>query len=250
MSRQIPPANYTQIPNILLDSMPYFTHVEFKVAMFICRQTLGWHRERQLLSYSFIENGTGLSRPAVNNALITLREKGILTRTETGNSFSYALNVTETGKRGLLVNGVNQLTELTENGKGDLPVLVNGANTNKERERKKERIQVFEEMKQAINKEFGRSESEPWAYDEEYALHELCKCRPLIQTEFQQIVSYRRQLPANETRFFVNSVRSLLEKWTHWKDHSNNRPLTTEKQKPKSLLEQEVDSMLRESKRL
>ena len=85
--------NYTQVPNVLLDKMVDFTHTEFKVMMLICRQTFGWQRARHNISYSFFMESTGLCREAVNNAIFSLVEKGVLNRRENGNSFTYWLNV-------------------------------------------------------------------------------------------------------------------------------------------------------------
>jgi phage replication O-like protein O len=85
--------NYTQVPNSLLDSMSELTHPEFKLAMFICRQTFGWQRTKHNFSFSFIINGSGMARETVNNAVFGLLEKGVLCRKEAGNSFVYWLNI-------------------------------------------------------------------------------------------------------------------------------------------------------------
>lgn len=92
MLPKIPDANYTQIPNVVLDKMCEFTHTEFKVAIFICRYTCGFHRDGHKMSYSFIENGTGLHRETVSNAIQTLHAKGFLVRESSGDSYVYGLN--------------------------------------------------------------------------------------------------------------------------------------------------------------
>lgn len=85
--------NFTAVPNVLLDSMPEFRHNEFKVAMFICRHTFGFHQERKKMSLSYIERGCGLSRNTVINSLELLANKGILVKTPIGDSFAFELNL-------------------------------------------------------------------------------------------------------------------------------------------------------------
>lgn len=85
--------NYTQIPNVVIDSMFNFTHTEFKILMFICRNTFGFHRGNHLMSISYFVDGTGLSRETVCNAIQTLTAKNVLFRRELGNSFTYGINI-------------------------------------------------------------------------------------------------------------------------------------------------------------
>lgn len=92
MLPKVPPLNYTQVPNVVIERMSEFTHTEFKVAILICRYTFGWHRPVQKMSYTFLENTTGLCRDAVSNAIKTLSAKGFLIRTPNGDSFEYSLN--------------------------------------------------------------------------------------------------------------------------------------------------------------
>jgi phage replication O-like protein O len=87
--------NYTQVPNVILDNMAEFTHVEFKVVMLICRYTFGFHREKHRLSYSFIERACGLHCNSVNNALHSLFAKGVVSRFELGDTFEYTINTND-----------------------------------------------------------------------------------------------------------------------------------------------------------
>ena len=132
--------NYTQIPNIILDSMASFTHTEFKVAMLVCRHTFGWQRERKKMSFSYVQEGCGLSREAVNNAFITLLEKGILERTASGNSYEYQLNIVEIGSPNEplseSVRQTDQFAKQTDNGSVNEPIAsksVRQTDTKKER---------------------------------------------------------------------------------------------------------------------
>lgn len=130
--------NYTQVPNILLDKMFDFTHTEFKVAMFICRQTFGFHREKHRMSLSYIEKGTGLARDTVSNALITCTAKGVFVKTIHGNSFDYCLNLNWFDDEKQIVGDSNQ-SDIPTKLVGDSDhLLVGDSDTNKERLIKKE----------------------------------------------------------------------------------------------------------------
>lgn len=136
--------NYTQIPNVLIDNMFEMTHTEFKTAMFICRQTFGFHRQSHKMSISYIERGTGLSHETVVNNLQTLGAKGILSKLEAGQSFSYALDI-EHFDDFKLVGNSDQSPEPTS--RNFRPVLVGNSDhqlvgnldTNKESGLKKEK---------------------------------------------------------------------------------------------------------------
>ena len=53
--------NYTQVPNEMFDLMSTMGHAEFKVIMVAVRQTIGYHRQRDAISYTQFEAMTGLS---------------------------------------------------------------------------------------------------------------------------------------------------------------------------------------------
>ncbi len=76
---RIPPLNFTQIPNILLDEwLPRLGDVELKVLLVIMRQTFGWQKTREKISLSFFQNITGCSRTNISKALNFLIEKGLV----------------------------------------------------------------------------------------------------------------------------------------------------------------------------
>lgn len=69
--------NTTQIPNIILDEWtPELTPAEFKVVMIIARQTYGWHKETDRISYSQLQEKTGYKTDAIVAAIKSLRLSG------------------------------------------------------------------------------------------------------------------------------------------------------------------------------
>jgi phage replication O-like protein O len=91
----VPPPNYTQLPNVLLDAMCDLTDAELRVALAICRKTFGWHKDRDALSLSQIEHLTGRSRPSTVSGVNSLIDRGWVERTPVtkrgGQSFVYRL---------------------------------------------------------------------------------------------------------------------------------------------------------------
>lgn len=120
---------FTMIPNVLLDNMHHFTDAQFRLAMFICRQTFGWidgkggRRLEYKMSISFLAKGTGMSHQGVINAYHGLSEKSVVYRVADGDSFRY----------GLVVNDVDsQSTPLTHPINAVDGLVVNAVDTNKE----------------------------------------------------------------------------------------------------------------------
>lgn len=73
--------NYTQIPNLILDDLIiYMSGAELKVTLAIARQTFGYHRERHPLTITELEQLTGLSRPAVVEAIDTGERRNLIKR--------------------------------------------------------------------------------------------------------------------------------------------------------------------------
>lgn len=92
--KQIQPPNYTQIPNTLLDSLDKFSsQSELKVVLLIARKTFGWHKGRDVISLSQIEEATGLARQSVLDGIELGIEHGWIERRAAGNSWSYAMVV-------------------------------------------------------------------------------------------------------------------------------------------------------------
>jgi phage replication O-like protein O len=93
----VPPPNYTQLPNVLLDAMCELSDAELRVALAICRKTFGWHKERDTLSLSQLEQVTGRSRPSTIAGVNGLIERGWIERTPAtkrgGKTYVYRLCV-------------------------------------------------------------------------------------------------------------------------------------------------------------
>ena len=87
---QIP--NHTQVPNEIIDTMELFTPAEFKVLIAICRKTIGWHKTSDRISYSQLEEMTGLSRNGIAATTMGLTEKKIITRYKTKFGYRYDIN--------------------------------------------------------------------------------------------------------------------------------------------------------------
>lgn len=124
-----PAPNYTQLPNILLDNQHKMSEPELRVVLAIARETFGWHRKRQKLSLSKLQEMTGLSRPSVLTGIESGIARGIIERVADGQSFAYGLII----EPAELVNDVNQLDptskpRLPATSKPNLPALVNDVN--------------------------------------------------------------------------------------------------------------------------
>lgn len=81
----LPVPNYCQVPNILLDEwISKLGHAEFKIIMYMCRKTFGWHKTSDRISLSQIEKATGFVRNHITRAIKSLCEKGLLRKLKTG----------------------------------------------------------------------------------------------------------------------------------------------------------------------
>jgi len=133
--------DYTQVPNTILDSLPALSEPELRVALIVCRQTFGWHRERAPLSISFLEKASGNCKPAVVAACASLVKRGFLEKEKTNqfngsNSFKLIvcdLSTTLTGKAPDLLTTLTGACKLREQ------VPVNYVNTNKETVKEREK---------------------------------------------------------------------------------------------------------------
>ena len=90
--------NFTQVPNLLLDNMCKFTHTEFKLLMFVSRMTFGFHQDKHRMSFSYLEDKTGMARDTISNAIHTLLAKGVLVRVQHGETFKYSLDIDMVGE--------------------------------------------------------------------------------------------------------------------------------------------------------
>lgn len=77
--------NYTQVPNDFFDQVvPTLKEGELRVLIVMMRQTFGWWKKWDKISLGQLEKKTGMCRDAVNNALRSLIEKGLLEKKQVG----------------------------------------------------------------------------------------------------------------------------------------------------------------------
>lgn len=130
--------NSTQIPNVLLDFViPRISEAEGKCLLYICRRTYGFHKERDRISLTqFVEGlkdkdyGSGLSRPAVVEALRNLIGAGLVKTIPTSKGNYYEINL-DLAVDNQVVKKVNQLRRLTKSGKESKPKQVKLLNLQK-----------------------------------------------------------------------------------------------------------------------
>ena len=79
---------YTRIPNDIIEAMPKLGNAELRVLLAIARKTYGWQKECDVISVSQLAKMTGLTSRNTQNAVVTLLEKGLITR-ELANKQSY-----------------------------------------------------------------------------------------------------------------------------------------------------------------
>jgi len=117
--------------------MTDFTNSEFKLAMFICRKTFGYHKERHKMSYSYIEQGTGMCRESISKAAFGLDIKGFLIKTANGHSFDFQINIDWNSSENRLLEESQQFGNQTANSSETRLLTVRKPNTIKETTKEK-----------------------------------------------------------------------------------------------------------------
>ena len=97
---------WTQLPNEFIEMMHEYKPSVLSVFVAICRKTIGWHKEVDVIALSQIEEMTGLSRPVVIAAIKTLERDTWITviRTE-GYPNVYDINPDRVGSKESLQGG-------------------------------------------------------------------------------------------------------------------------------------------------
>lgn len=68
---------FLRLPNDWIDrAMPTMGHAELKIVLVVVRQTIGWHKERDVISLTQFEEKTGLTRRAIIKAIRDAAEHG------------------------------------------------------------------------------------------------------------------------------------------------------------------------------
>jgi DNA-binding transcriptional ArsR family regulator len=132
--------NSTQIPNVILDKIiPGISEADARCLLYICRRTYGFQKQRDRISLTqfvvgivsregeVLDYGTGMSRPAVVEALKNLSGAGLIKviKEKSGNSFELncELFMDKYVEKGV-VNEINRLRKLTRTGKLSKPKQV------------------------------------------------------------------------------------------------------------------------------
>lgn len=86
--------NSTQIPNYLIHLFckGKMGHVEGKIILAICRQTIGWHKETDWITFGRFKQLTNLSDSLLSRGIKSLIEKGLITREGETGAMIYSLN--------------------------------------------------------------------------------------------------------------------------------------------------------------
>jgi hypothetical protein len=126
---KLPPPNYTQAPNVLLDELlPEISSLcELKVTLVVVRHTIGWHEDESKLSLADLERRTGLSRQGAIDGVKRGIERGTIERRIEGERGAqtafYTLNLASQRSGPGLVNDLDQdqSTILTSSGQESGP---------------------------------------------------------------------------------------------------------------------------------
>jgi phage replication O-like protein O len=92
---------FTQVPNALMELIPYLPNAECRVMLVIARKTHGFHKECDVISYSQFKDATGMSRQGVIDGIEAAMKRGILKREESGfnNGYCYEVQADEVVKQ-------------------------------------------------------------------------------------------------------------------------------------------------------
>ncbi len=220
--------NSTQIPNFILDFIiPNITEAEVKCLLYICRRTYGFHKERDRISLSQFVNGiktkegkeldcgSGVSRPAVVEALKNFIGAGLVEVIKTNRGNFYKIN-TENIDLNEVVKKVNQLRKLTRSGKEGLPKQVKLLNLQKKGKKEKESIALID----LFNKEIQISEND----------HN----RTLLLQEKGKFLSYWTEKSPNgkKERWQMERVFDIKRRWDTWLTNLSNWTKPKEYKKP------------------
>lgn len=92
---KIPLPNYTQLPNVIMDTIGELSESELKVILLVCRRTFGFHRQSsEKMTINYFCKVLKLSRSPVCKALKSLTDdRQWLRKQKIGLSFEYFINL-------------------------------------------------------------------------------------------------------------------------------------------------------------
>lgn len=200
---RIPAPNYTQIPNAIFDLMADkdagLTEKELKVLLAIARKTFGWHKKRDKISLSQLQQMTSMSRSTVVLGVKAAIERGIVRQTEDPND-----------KRGgvyyeLVVDELNQSSDLTS--------------TKSELVRNSDQSEIYTKTSTKFGPELVRnSDSQKKDKEKKESGGETQAYAPAVQAYFD--IYPNERLNADQVAL-ISATVSLLPRWkevlTYWK---------------------------------
>jgi|GEM_PF-2586325 len=144
--------NFTQIPNVLLDEvLPDLSKGELKVLLYIARKTYGFHKVKDKISLSQLENGvagydkgTGLNRETVIISVDRLEKINLIIVDRSKQINEYEINLSFTSRGNKLV-GLTDQTSRKNHTK-----LVGKTDTQKKRNKKQKKGFSFQELDVSI----------------------------------------------------------------------------------------------------
>lgn len=91
--KYIPPPNYTQVPNAVLEAMPQMGEAELRVIMAICRKTFGWQKDWDRISISQLADLTGLTRRNAHRGVHQAIDRGWVSMQREGQNIFYRVQL-------------------------------------------------------------------------------------------------------------------------------------------------------------
>ena len=107
--------NYTQVPNDLFNIIPMLSESEIKVLLVIIRQTIGWHKKKDRISLTQLEDKTGMSRASISGVIKSEIFQTLVKTYRTKRGNEYELIVFEQGSsKSELVQNLNHTSSKSE----------------------------------------------------------------------------------------------------------------------------------------
>jgi len=94
------PPTFTRIPNEIIEAMPTLGNAELRVLLAIARKTIGYQKESDRISFSQIEDMTGLAHRHVSTALQSLTKRGFIGQEKVGKqAYEYSVKPVPVGNQ-------------------------------------------------------------------------------------------------------------------------------------------------------
>lgn len=128
---------YTKFPNWIIDNvMPECSPNEWKIVCAIVRNTIGWNKDSDIISYTQIETAAGIkSRKTISDCIQSLVDKGIVRREKAGRqSFKYSIKLVQNMNQFKNCTSSKIEPDITKTSSKIEPELVQKLNTQKKKE--------------------------------------------------------------------------------------------------------------------